>query len=170
MLVVIEFNQLLFILFTLDLIFQLILLYHWLDTCMINCMRFLLFTAVLFLSLFQAELAYAQQGSEEVSAAFEQKDSEAIATFFRDHVQLSICTKNGVFSQTQAERILEDFFRKHPNAVFAMDHVGRTEKSGNYCVGTYSEDGNNYRVTYLLQAKSDAAIIRNLSISEIKKG
>jgi hypothetical protein len=133
-------------------------------------MKLLLFSAMLFLSLFQAEFVHAQQGSEEVSAAFEQKDSEAIATFFRDHVQLSICTKNGVFSQTQAERILEDFFRKHPDAVFAMDHVGRTEKSGNYCVGTYSEGGNTYRVTYLLQSKSEAAIIRNLSISQIKKG
>lgn len=137
---------------------------------MFTGMRLLLCSAVLFIALFQAEPLYAQKGSEEVSAAFEQKDSEAIAAFFRDHVQLDICTKQGVFSQTQAERIIEDFFRKHPNVTFVLDHVGRSEKSGNYCVGTYSEEGKNYRVTYLLHSNAEQAIIRNLSISEIKKG
>ena len=130
----------------------------------------LLCSALLFLSLFQAGELYAQKGSEEVAAAFEQKDSEAIATFFRDHVQISICSKSGVYSQTQAEHILQDFFRKHPDAAYIMDHVGRSEKSGNYCVGTYKETDQTYRVTYLLQSNSEGAIIRNLSISEVKKG
>ena len=132
-------------------------------------MKSLLCCAVLFFSLFQAEPVYAQKGSEEVSAAFEQKNSEAIAAFFRDHVQLSICSKQGFFSQTQAERIIEDFFRKHPDVDFVLDHVGRSEKSGNYCVGTYSEGAKHYRVTYLLHSNAEQAIIRNLCISEIEK-
>lgn len=114
----------------------------------------------------RASTALQQQQSFENSMvnAFKEGSADKIARYFIDNVDLSIDGKEDLYSKSQAEQILKNFFAAHKPKDFKIIHKGTSGQS-EYFIGELTSD-KTYKVT--LNSKNVAGIkkISSLTISE----
>lgn len=116
------------------------------------------------LSLLLVCMAMVRPGEKQVKAALEQNSSRAIASYFDEHVSMTIGDKAGVYSQIQAEHILRDFFARHPNLVYNQQHSACQGHAKHYTMGSYTSDKHAFSVTYLCEVNEGRTIVRTLTI------
>jgi len=96
-----------------------------------------------------------QQPSYEsvIVAAFKAGNSTKIASYFAENVDLSILETENLYSKSQAEQILKNFFLKHKPSDFIIVHKGKSGQS-EYFIGELTCSDAIFRVT--LNSKVDS--------------
>lgn len=110
------------------------------------------------LNLFAAEI------SKEVSVAMKAGNSKELAKFFNTNIELSILEKEGVYSKTQAELIIKNFFTKHAPTSFVIIHDGG--EGVKYAIGNLKTSNGTYRVTIMYKEANSKTHIHQLRIEE----
>jgi hypothetical protein len=107
----------------------------------------------------------AQQSFESIIvSAFKAGNATKIAAYFSDKIDLSILETGDLYSKSQAEQILKNFFAKHKPSDFKILHKGKSGQS-EYFIGELSA-GRKYRVTLNNKTQGSKKIITSLSIEE----
>lgn len=123
-------------------------------------MKNLVFTVILGV---MTQLAFAQV-AENVAAALKVGNSKELAKSFSNNVELTIISKEGVYSKAQAEVMLKDFFASHPASDFTVMHKGGDEGQSKYTIGTLKTAKQSFRVFYLLKTEGSKEVISQLRI------
>ena len=86
-------------------------------------------------------------------------NSKELAKFFYDNIELVILDKEGVYSKTQSELIIRDFFSKNiPNNYIKL-HEGGGKDASKYIIGRLSTSKGQYRIVFLMKnAKGEFCI------------
>ena len=105
-------------------------------------------TFAFFLLLLQSLFA---STPDEVANAIKTGDATEIAKHFNDHVDLKILNKEDVYSRSQAELILKDFFSKHPIKTFKIIHKSAPKGDSQYSIGLLETYNGQYRVYFLIK-------------------
>ncbi len=100
-----------------------------------------------------------------VISGFSQGDAAAIAGFFKGSVELTIDNKENIYSKTQAELILKDFFKKNVPQSFKIIHEGGKGES-KYAIGSLKTAQGNYRITMLFKLNNNTPYIHQLRIEK----
>lgn len=87
---------------------------------------------------------------EKVILALKNGNAHELAFFFGNTLELTILNKEEVYSKSQAEIILKDFFRKNPPDEFELVHQGNGEKTV-YAIGNLTCSTKTYRIYFLLK-------------------
>ena len=98
-----------------------------------------------------------------IVSAFESGDAASLAEYFNSTIELTINNKEEIYSKTQAEVILKDFFTKNPPTAFRILHQGGKESS-KYAIGNLQTRTKNYRITFLLKSVNSKVFIHQLRI------
>ncbi len=101
--------------------------------------------------------------SDRINQALKEGDYKIIKENMYETVELVILEKENIYSKTQAEQILKQFFQTHKPIGFEVLHNGGSEKS-QYYIGTLKTKRKNYRVYYLLKTKESESLIYQLRI------
>jgi hypothetical protein len=111
----------------------------------------------------RTETAIQQQQSFEkkMVAAFKIGNAELIGKYFSDNIDLSIDAKEDLYSNSQSEQILKNFFIAHPPKDFKIIHKGKSGQS-EYFIGELTADVT-YRVT--LNSKSIGGVNKITSLT-----
>lgn len=125
--------------------------------------RILTFTVVLF-TIFQVK-ANNIEIPTGVLKGFGQGDATLIAGYFKGSVELTIDNKENIFSKTQAELILKDFFKKNTPQSFKIIHEGGKGES-KYAIGSLKTSQGNYRITMLFKLNNNTPYIHQLRIEK----
>jgi hypothetical protein len=125
--------------------------------------RILIFTVVLF-TLLQVK-ANNIEIPADVFKGFNRGDAALIAKFFKGSVELTIENKENIFSKTQAELILKDFFKKNTPQSFKIIHEGGKGES-KYAIGSLNTSQGNYRITMLFKLNNNTSYIHQLRIEK----
>ena len=117
-------------------------------------------------TLFFGLLAHAafSQVDGQVAAALKVGNSKEIAKLFSNNVELTILDKEGVYSKTQAELIIKDFFNSHQVENYTVIHNGGNDAPSKYVIGELKTDKQTFRVFYLLKTDGKQQIISQLRI------
>ena len=107
----------------------------------------------------------AQDIPDSISSAFKAGNSKELVKHFNNSVELVILENEDVYSKTQAEMILRDFFDKHPTKNFAILHQGGKNGS-KYAIGDLTTTKGNFRVYFLLKKREEAYLIHQLRIEK----
>lgn len=102
---------------------------------------------------------------EAISLAFKAGNSKELAKFFNSNVELVILENEDVYSKTQAEMILRDFFDKHSPKNFVILHNGGKNGS-KYAIGDLKTAEGDFRVYFLLKKKDNDYLIHQLRIEK----
>jgi hypothetical protein len=86
-----------------------------------------------------------------IVAAFKAGNATKIASYFAENVDLSILETENLYSKSQAEQILKNFFLKHKPSDFTIVHKGKSGQS-EYFIGELTCEDALFRVT--LNSKS----------------
>lgn len=99
----------------------------------------------------------------DISASFSMGNATQVAGYFNKSIELTLFDKEDIYSNTQAEMILRDFFSKHKPTQFSILHQGGKEDS-KYAIGRLTCGAESYRVTILIKSENNNSFIHQLRI------
>lgn len=105
---------------------------------------------------------------DDVAVAFKSGNSKELVKYFSSTVELSILNKEDIYSSTQAELILRDFFQK--NQVSETKVIHKVVSNVNYKFGVVllSTGKGIYRASYELKNNAGKFLITQIRIEENK--
>jgi hypothetical protein len=102
--------------------------------------------------------------SSEVIEAIKKSDVTKIAQFFNEKVSVKIIEQEDVYSRSQAESILKDFFKSHPVKSFDA-RPSNSQKTGNqFVVGNLVTASGTYRLSFLIKKYNEKYLIAQFRI------
>jgi Domain of unknown function (DUF4783) len=99
----------------------------------------------------------------ELITAFRTGDATKLAAYFNNSVELTLFDKEEIYSKTQAEMIMRDFFKQHIPTQFKILHQGGKDNS-KYAIGNLICGSVSYRITFLLKIEDGNLYIHQLRI------
>jgi len=87
---------------------------------------------------------------DEIYSALRTGNARELAQYFNSNVELVILEKEEVYSKTQAEQVLKDFFSKHFPTGYTKLHEGGKDAS-RYVIGKLSTTRGQYRIYFLMK-------------------
>lgn len=112
---------------------------------------------------FIVQFASAQVG-DKMNATLKTGNAKELAKFLSANVELTIISKEGVYSKAQAEVILKDFFMSHAAKDFTVMHQGGEKNKSEYTIGTLKTDKKPFRVFYLVKTEGGKQVVSQLRI------
>ena len=110
-----------------------------------------------------SHVSFGQDFPEGISAAFKTGNAKELSKYFNTNVDLTVIEKQDIYSKSQAEIILKDFFGKNVPSGFSVLHQGGKEGS-KYVIGNLTTAKGSFRVSLLLKNQNNAQIIQQLRI------
>jgi hypothetical protein len=92
-------------------------------------------------------------------------NAKEIASNMNENVEMVILDKEGIYSKTQAEMILKDFFMNNPPRKFSLLHQGGKAES-KYGIGDLETSDDTFRVYFLLKRKNEKTLIHQFRIEK----
>ena len=102
---------------------------------------------------------------DAIILAFKAGNSKELGKYLNASLELTILENGDVYSKTQAEILLKDFFQKHTPNNFIILHEGGKEGS-RYAIGTLSTNKGDFRVTFLIKSQDGNSVIHQLRIEK----
>lgn len=100
---------------------------------------------------------------DDIAVAIRSGEARSVAKFFGNSVDLTISNQEDVYSKTQAERILLDFFAKNPPRSFQINHKGESKEGAQYAIGSLvTHSGTNYRTYFYIKNQGNLQVIQEL--------
>src|SRR5688572_13856558 len=102
---------------------------------------------------------------DNINMAIRSGNAKEISKFFSSNVNLKIFDKEEVYSKTQAELILKDFFTKNTVKSYAMLHQGNSKNGAQYLIGKLETSSGIYRTyVYIKKEAGNNFFIQELRI------
>jgi hypothetical protein len=122
-------------------------------------------TFSLLLSIFLITGAGEGKVPQEVVTAMKTGNYRELGRYFNNSVELVVLENENVYSKSQAELIIRDFFAKYPPTGFIVRHEESREGLC-YAIGKLSTKNGEFRVVILLKVKEGNATINQLRIEK----
>jgi len=123
----------------------------------------LLLITGIFLTLISA--GNISQAEDEISTALKKGDYKLLSKFFNSNIELVLPGHENIYSKSQAEIIIKDFFEKHPVDSYTVQHSGGPDDA-KYSIGMYKSGDTSYRIYYLLKKNGQNSYIHLLRIEK----
>jgi len=101
----------------------------------------------------------------DIAIAFKVGTAKELSRFFNENLELEVEEKESIYSRSQAERIMDNFFTKYPPKNFKFVHKGG-KKEAQYAIGKLITFNGNFRVYMLLKTKNGKKLIHQLRIEK----
>ncbi|HBS85226.1 MAG: hypothetical protein A2W91_04675 [Bacteroidetes bacterium GWF2_38_335] len=101
---------------------------------------------------------------DEIILALKTGNSKTLAKYFDANIELKILEDEDIYSKTQAELILKDFFIKNKPVDFKILHDGG--EGVKYAIGTITTSKGSYRVTVMYKVSDGQPLVKTLRIEE----
>ncbi len=119
----------------------------------------LLFSSIAF--LFLASSFKPINGLDDVIGALRTGNSQEMAKYVDDNIEISMPDKSDSYSRAQAVMVLKDFFSNNGVKGFEVQFKG--ENAGNqYCVGKLLTNSGNYRTTVFMKTKDGKQLVKEI--------
>lgn len=102
---------------------------------------------------------------QKIQTAFTKASASDLASLFHTTIDLEIPGTEGSYRSTQAEIILDKFFKNNPVKSFKLNHQGSSDSGSKYMIGTYTSD-KSYRAYVLLKPVDNKLLICNIQLEE----
>ncbi len=90
-------------------------------------------------------------------------NAKELAKHFNANIDLTLIDKQEIYSKTQAELILKEFFSKNIPSNFTIIHQGEKEGS-KYVIGNLTTSKGTFRVSLFLKSQNNTQVIHQLRI------
>ncbi len=103
---------------------------------------------------------------EKLALAIESGNAQKLSQYFDSNVEITILNKEEVYSQSQAQMVLADFFDKHQPNSFEIIHKGSSNKGSKYCIGTMVAEEQSFRTYLYMKQKGESFRIQEIRFEE----
>ena len=99
-----------------------------------------------------------------IISALKSGNSNELAKYLDNSIDLSIPGNEGAFSKTQSELILKNFFLKNVPSAFKIMHSGDSKNSTHFTIGNLTTSHGEFRVYILYKEIGSIVTITELRI------
>jgi hypothetical protein len=121
------------------------------------------FVAATFLSMLLAFTAGAQDLFAPMKDAIKASNAKEVIKFFNTSVDMNLAGEASMYSKTQAEFVLRDFFKKFPATDFRIQHTGSSKGGLQFAIGEYVSNGDVFDVLIRVKEVSGAYLIHEIN-------
>jgi hypothetical protein len=101
----------------------------------------------------------------EISKALKEGNAKELSKHFNLTVEISLPGHEDVFSKTQAEQVVTDFFKKNKPSAYQIQHQSGPADA-RFVIGNLSTVNGNFRVYFLLKNQAGKATIHLLKFEK----
>lgn len=120
-------------------------------------------TIFFFLAILVFPLVGKSQIPNEITLSLKAGDAKTLAKFFNTNIELVIEKNEDVYSKSQAEQLVRNFFKKHKPKRFQLIHNGNKGQSY-YVIGKLETNNGMFRVNMLIKQQGKKSFIHQLEI------
>ncbi|GAB4286951.1 MAG: hypothetical protein Kow0068_12640 [Marinilabiliales bacterium] len=102
---------------------------------------------------------------DEIIVSLKTGNSKTLAKYFNSNLELQILDDENVYSKSQAEIMIDKFFKENIPSGFSIIHQGGTSDA-KYIIGNLTTSKGVYRVYFLLKESNGKPLIHELRIEE----
>ena len=102
---------------------------------------------------------------EDIVLSIQSGNDEILAKYFNQNVELVVQTHDDVFSKSQAQQIVAEFFKANKPKQFSIIHQGGKD-GARYAIGSLVTSTGTFRVYFLLKNKDNNSYIHQLRIEK----
>lgn len=111
-------------------------------------------------------LSLPQESNEPIhtiTTAFQKGSASEVAKHFSPTIEMMLFEQENMYSKSQAELLLKDFFSKNKPSSFKINHQG-AKGNTSFAIGTLLTSSGAYRVSIFLKKESANTLIHQLRI------
>jgi hypothetical protein len=120
--------------------------------------------ALLFMIFAFVTVSFAQI-PDGIVVSIQNGNDASLAAFFNENVELVVDTHDDVYSKSQAQQIVADFFKSNKPKQFSIIHQGGKDGAC-YAIGSLTTATGIFRVYFLLKTKNNNSFIHQLRIEK----
>jgi hypothetical protein len=105
---------------------------------------------------------------DKIAELIKQGNVHELAKFFADNVDMAVLDNTNIYSKTQAEIILEKFFKENKPLSVKILHRVSSNSNYNFAVLILNTDKGQYRVSFTLKEAAKEMVIIDLRIETEK--
>lgn len=124
-------------------------------------LKFLILISSLF---FLASAAFAQI-PDDIVLSIQNGNHDKLASYFNQNVELVVQEHDDVYSKSQAQQIVAEFFKANKPKQFTIIHQGGKE-GARYAIGSLITNTGTFRVYFLLKNNNENSYIHQLRIEK----
>jgi len=102
---------------------------------------------------------------DEIVISIQNGNDAGLAEFFNENVELVVQTHDDVYSKSQAQQIVAEFFKSNKPKQFTIIHQGGKD-GARYAIGSLTTNTGTFRVYFLLKNKDNSSFIHQLRIEK----
>jgi hypothetical protein len=102
---------------------------------------------------------------DEIVTSIQNGNDAVLAQYFSENVELVVLTHDDVYSKSQAQRIVAEFFKANKPKQFNIIHQGGKD-GARYAIGSLTTNTGTFRVYFLLKNKESNSYIHQLRIEK----
>jgi len=119
----------------------------------------------LLFGLFVLTFVSSAQIPDLIVVSIQNGNDAGLAEFFNENVELVVQTHDDVYSKSQAQQIVAEFFKANKPKQFKIIHQGGKDDA-RYAIGSLTTNTGTYRVYFLLKNKNNNSYIHQLRIEK----
>jgi hypothetical protein len=121
------------------------------------------FTYLFFTGALLLQVLVATAGTiENIATAIQSGNAKELAKFFDGNVDITVYNKEEMYSKTQAEMVVRDFFSKNTPTSFKIIHKGTSNQGSEYAIGTLITNVGSFRTYIYVKQKSTGYTIQEI--------
>ena len=120
---------------------------------------------LLFFGLFATVSQSFSQIPDEIVLSIQSGNDVILASYFNQNVELVVGSHDDVFSKSQAQQIVAEFFKANKPKQFSIIHQGGKDEA-RYAIGSLITNTGTFRVYFLLKNKDNNSYIHQLRIEK----
>lgn len=106
---------------------------------------------------------FAQANLERITQAISKGDAATLGQYLDQTVEIAVVDREDIYTRTEAEGILQDFFRNHAPKSFSQVHKGSSKaKDSLYCIGNLVTQQATFRVYIYMRIDNRSYKIQEL--------
>ena len=102
---------------------------------------------------------------DEIVGSIQSGNAAGLAAYFNENVELVVLTHDDVYSKSQAQQIVAEFFKANKPKQFSIIHQGGKD-GARYAIGSLTTNTGTFRVYFLLKNKDSNSYIHQLRIEK----
>jgi hypothetical protein len=99
---------------------------------------------------------------ESITAAIQAGNAKQLAQYFDNNVDITVYNKEEMYSRTQAELVIKDFFSKNTPTSFKIIHKGASNQGSEYAIGTLVTSVGSFRTYIYIKQKGTSYFIQEI--------
>ena len=99
---------------------------------------------------------------ESITAAIQAGNAKLLAQHFDSNVDITVYNKEEMYSRTQAELVIKDFFAKNAPSSFKIIHKGASNQGSEYAIGTLVTTVGSFRTYIYIKQKGSSYLIQEI--------